>query len=226
MSVLVSYTVPCHKRVEDLKSALPSVIAAANEYPPVEIVVVDYGNEVNLYHQINDLVLDLLKNKENIVTVKRVEAEYFHMSHARNVGIKAATGQIIVAFLADQIVSREFFSVVRKDLRTGTFLKWKETFCFHRADILSAGGFDERMEFYGPEGKELTNRLERRGLITKPLRPNMVSLIPTPNHEKVRNYREKISKQEMHRRGMAIWEENRAAGLLVANDGREWGSAA
>ena len=219
MTPLVSYTVPCHKRVDDLWRTWLPLLDAARAQPPVEIVIVDYGNEIPL------LARDFIH--PNILYKRpRVEAEYFHMAHARNVGIRAATGEIIVAFLADQIVAPDFFKILREQLQPGTFLKWFETFVFWREDILSAGGFDERFEFYGPEGKELTDRLERRGLKALQMSDRIVSQIPTPNHEKVKHYREKLSKREMHLRGMKIWQENKAAGLTVANQGIDWGACA
>ena len=217
--MLVSYTVPCHKRVGDLKQSLASVFMAAMRHGRVELIVTDYGNQPPLY----DVGFANEAIRERAI---RVEADHFHMAHARNVGIRAATGEIIVAFLADQIVAPDFFKILREQLKPGTFLKWFETFVFWRDDILAAGGFDERFEFYGPEGKELTDRLQRRGLKAVQMSDRIVSQIPTPDHEKVKHYRQKMSKHAMHALGMKIWEENKAAGLTVANQGIDWGACA
>jgi hypothetical protein len=213
---LISYTLPCHKRAADLMAVWPSVIAAAVQASPVEIVVVDYGNP---------LWLELGPGAKGVtLRTVRCEAESFHMAHARNVGIQAARGDIIVAFLADQIISQTFFDDVRSALQPGTFLKWRETFAFWRDDIVAAGGFDERFEFYGPEGKELADRLERRGLRALPFPASCgISQIRTPNAEKVRHYRLKLSKVEMHERGMAIWRDTQARAVTVANEGQPWG---
>lgn len=209
---LISYTVPCHKRLDDLCAAAPSIWAAVVADPEaLEVVYVDYGNRPPLD----------VKEWPSV----RVEADYFHMAHARNVGIKAATGDIIVAFLADQILTPDFFKILRATLQPGTFLTWQETFVFWREDILAAGGFDERFEFYGPEGKELSDRLQRRGLRPVAIPKHLVSQIPTPDREKVKHYRLPFSKRHMHELGMAIWRENRANKLLVANEGQDWGAA-
>jgi hypothetical protein len=221
MTSLVSYTLPCHKREADLMTVLPSVIAAANHAPPVEIVIVDYGCEPPLV----PLVWPILSECDEGVSIrtKRVEAQHFHMAQARNIGIREARGQIVVAFLADQVVDREFFADVRQVLGPGMFLKWQETFAFHREDILAARGFDERFEFYGPEGKELADRLVRRGLTATGFPAGSVTQIRTPNPEKTKHYRLPLSKREMHERGMAIWRENIQHGVTVANQGAEWG---
>ena len=214
----ISYTLPCHKREADLMAALPSVIEAAGMTSGVDIVVVDYGSTLSCRGAITT-------RGGVYVTTVAVAADHFHMAHARNVGIRTAKGDIVVAFLADQMVSPPFFADVRAALRPGTFLKWQETFAFWREDIIAAGGFDERFEFYGPEGKELADRLKRCGLKERPFPVSCgVSQLRTPNAEKVKNYRLKLSKQAMHERGMAIWRENQAKGLLVANEGHEWGA--
>lgn len=216
---LVSYTVPCHKRTRDLLATLPSVLAAAAAAPPVELVLVDYGNPECL----GSLVAPLLEHRDVTVRVPSVSQSYFHMAHARNVGLRVATGDLVVAFLADQFVSPDFFSVIRRRMTAGVFLKWHETFVFNRSEILDAGGFDERFEFYGPEGKELTDRLQRRGLRVRSIPRRVVSQIPTPDPEKIRHYREPLSKRAMHQHGMRIWEANRTAGVTVANEGQAWG---
>ena len=212
--MLVSYTLPCHKRESDLLKVLPSVIAAAEKAPPVEIIVVDYGNP------------EPLQLPEG-VRVVRVERQHFHMAHARNVGIKAATGEIIVAFLADIAVRGDFFSRVREALtyHANMFLKQWEIFAFRREQILEAGGFDERFEFYGPEGKELVERLGRRGHYPVGFHRGLISQIPTPDDMKVQHYRLHMSKHEMHQVGMSIWRANTKEQLMVANEGQLWGVA-
>jgi hypothetical protein len=145
------------------------------------------------------------------------------MAHARNVGIRQATGDVVVAFLADQMLQPSFFADVRDLMRAGTYLKWHETFAFNRQEILDAGGFDERFEYYGPEGKELHDRLQRRGLRAHRL-GGIVSQLRTSEVDKVRHYRLRASKHEMHDIGMAYWRDNQERGVTVANEGVEWGA--
>lgn len=214
--MLISYTMPCHKREADLARALPSVLQAAAGVGSVEVLIVEYGN-------IPSLVLDNYWVPDNaILTMQSVAADHFHMAHARNVGIKAARGEVVCAFVCDQIVAPNFFEVVREMMWPGVFLSWQETFVFWREDILAAGGFDERFELYGPEGKELAERLRRRGLREVRLPKDLVYQIPTPYRDKISNYRLKLSRREMHHLGMAVWRE--CEGSLVANKGKEWGS--
>ena len=220
---LVSYTLPCHKREADLRATLPSVIVAANAAPPVEIVIVDYGHPGTLVK----LVWEHLTYCDEGVALRsiRVEREHFHMAHARNVGIREARGEYVVAFLADQIISETFFGAVRRGLaEPKRLLKWQETFAARRTDWLALGGIDQRFEFYGPEGKELTDRFERAGFTVAPFEGCDISQIRTSNVEKVRNYRLPMTKMEMHLLGMEVWKDNQARGVTVANQGVEWGA--
>lgn len=221
--MLVSYTLPCHKREADLMTVLPSVIKAANAAPPVEIVIVDYGCDPPLPPLIWPLMRDLAEGVT--IKTKRVERDHFHMAHARNVGIKTATGDIVVAFLADQFIGPSFFADVRKALRPGIFLKWIETFACWRQDLLNVGGFDERFRYYGPEGKELSDRLQRNGIFVERFPASCgVDQIKTPDAKKLQHYGVSLTKAQMHQQGMAIWRENQAASVRVANQG-EWGQA-
>lgn len=204
---MISYTMPCHKREADLAQALPSVLLAADGRP-TEVIVIDYGN-----HKPLDLSAD----------VRRVTcaAPYFHMAHARNVGIRAARGSIVCAFVCDQVVAPDFFHAVRSMMHPGVFLTWQETYVFYRDDIVAAGGFDERFELYGPEGKELSERLERRGLKKVKLPRDLVYQIPTSYKDKISNYRLALSRREMHHIGMDAWA---GCDPLVANQGKSWGA--
>jgi len=209
---MISYTMPCHRREKDLAEALPSVLAAAAVSTlPVEVLVVDYGNPWPLV---------LPSDVRHVTSV----GAHFHMAHARNVGVRAARGSIVCAFVADQVVTPEFFHVVEQLMRRGVFLTWQETFVCWRSDIVAAGGFDERFELYGPEGKELEERLERRGLRRVRLPSDLVYQIPTSYYDKICNYRQSLTRREMHHIGMDTWQDCR--GQLVANVGKDWGSTA
>jgi hypothetical protein len=207
---MISYTMPCHKRQSDLDKALDALRTAIIRSPEhVEIVVADYGNSVSLTLSMG---------------VRRVlvTAPYYHMAHARNVGIRAARGNIVCAFVADQIVAPKFFSAIWNHLRPGTFLTWEETFVCYRDDLIAAGGFDERFELYGPEGKELTERLQRRGLYRLKIpKDSVVTQLPTSYKDKISNYAQKFTRREMHHIGMDTWAE--CSGQLVANAGKPWG---
>lgn len=210
--MLISYCVPCHDRVGDLAQSWPTVQEAAKQSPPIELVLVDYANKAPLPD----------------ATVVYRGRPNFHMAHARNLSIRAATGDYVMIGSADFLLDRMLFAHLRERIsETGaTWLRPKgylgAIVC--RRDVLIAiGGYDERFEFYGPEDKDLAARLIR--FVGRPASyaHALLAVIPTPDSLKVRGYRRSLSKREMHEDGMRVFSENERKGLVVANKDIEWG---
>lgn len=226
--MLISWTLPTHNRTPDLLATLPHVIAAANTSPPVEIVIIDYASHPLVEPQIED-IRHQLSDVNRLVLRLYLGRTHYHMAHARNLGIRAAAGDWIVISSADIRPSPSYFTMLRARIaETGaTWLTphrlYRGVVACQRGELLAAGGFDERMEFYGPEDAELEARLRRRGTPWAPYPDGHLSVIPTPNWQKVQGYRQRLSKSAMHKAGRAVLEENEARGLLVANDGQAWG---
>jgi len=221
--VVVSLTLPCHKRLEDLLVTLPILEEAARVSPPVEIILVDYANPEPLP----------VETAGDIYVVRYTGRDHYHMAHARNVGIQAATGDVVVITSSDIHLTAEFIDIVRRGFEDNPKAGWlrPDTFEFvgvvavRRDELVAAGGYDERFEFYGGEDRELHERLERRGVpwASYPA-DGLIEMARTPNAVKVRGYRLPLTKTDMLERGSAIRLGNQATGLLVANDGQEWGA--
>jgi hypothetical protein len=228
---LISWCLPCHKRHADLFTTLPLVIAAANASPPVEIVIVDYGDQKPLGWKVRELLgQHALRHENGCMVVVNRTYPYFHMAHARNVSIRSATGEVVVIASADIIPAVGLFAELRRRFaRSGSRLlrpsngTYEGVIACYRDELVAAGGFDERIEFYGPEDKELSDRLDRRHVTQSEYPSSMLAIIPTPEDVKVSHYRETRSKQSMHKHGMVAWRDNEARGVLVANEGQSWG---
>jgi len=197
---------------------VPYVVEAANVSPPVEIVVVDYAN---------DQPLEPLLPKHFKVPVYRGR-EHYHMAHARNIGIRQATGDVIVISSADLIPEPNFFEQIRAEFNTGaTWLtpparRLRGVIAVLRDELLKAGGFDERFEFYGPEDKEMEARLRRRLGAPTIYTPAMAK-IKTSKERKFQNY-SLSTRQEIHDWGKALLKTCNKEKAMVANEGTEWGS--
>jgi hypothetical protein len=242
--MLLSYCYPCRDRLHSVKQTLPSVIAAAEKSPPVEIVILNYGSTDGLGGWL----------KENAPQVKHVwyEAEHFHMAHSRNLSVIMALGEYVISSDAETRVDERLFLGLRRTIEdTGRPLirlgrrpssarlakenpgggacdggcRWwtHGVFCVKRSEFMAAGGFDERFEFYGPEDKDIIHRLRRRGLEYATIdNHKLITNLETPDEEKVKNYRLPLSKREMRKRMGRIYEENEVLGQMKANaDG--WG---
>ena len=121
--MLLTYCMACHRREEDFFVALPLVIAAANASPPVEIVVVDYANPVRM-----DLskATGALEPPNVIAVVSYRGRDHYHVTHARNLAFRSATGEYVVTAMADICPRPGFFALLRKRLKeTGATLERK-----------------------------------------------------------------------------------------------------
>ena len=229
--VLISYLIPCGNRLADLEEVMPKVIAAADFSPPVEILVLDYNSKDAIDDYMAGLQNTKLVEGNYIKYVKYDKGGFWHMAHSRNLAIKSAAGEYCTVSATDMYFSEEFFARIREKIAEG--YKWirldtkeKPGFITVATDeLIAAGGYDERFEFYGPEDKELNERLERRGVVYATVDHSMVHTIRTPNAVKVTNYRLHMSKSQMVERMLPIYHENTENKILVANEGLEWGKA-
>ncbi len=228
--MLLSYCFTCHKRTDDLLAVMPSVVVAANQSPPVEIIIVDYGNQEPL-EPLLEQFHDQLKSGNTIHIKTYRKRNYYHMGHARNLSLRAATGEYVIISASDVIPKPNFFSTVRECLaQTGAvFLRSKTTgyvglLTCRRDVMMELGGYDERFEFYGPEDKDFLHRLERRGAQLGYYDLDaIIGMIRTSDQDKTANYRLMLSKGEMSERGRAILLENDTRGRITVNEDRPWG---
>lgn len=227
---LISYTIPVHKRTADLELALPRIVAAANASPPVQIVIVDYGEQPPLYPLIRPYYSQLnTQNRFTLITYRK--RPHYHMAHARNLSIRASIGAYITISCADVLPRENFFHVIRErlhDTQADVLRSQTEGYIgvitAKRQQIVDAGGFDERFEFYGREDKDLLLRLLRRGLTQGTYDLDaMMELIRTGWSQKLKNYRLVLSREEARSRASALYDENIRNNVLIANEGHRWG---
>mgnify|MGYP001573245205 FL=1 len=214
--MLVSLCVPIHNKLHDLKQTMPYLVTAAQASPPVEIVVLDYGSTDGLFEYVSGLVI-----------YHRYDSEYFHKAHAFNLAILASKGEYFVLLGADAFPHQDYIKVIRELISQGCIWMRANELCgiitCQREEFINAGGYDERFEFYGPEDRDLDLRLQRRGGKFGLVPNGLMSVIPTSNEDKVKNFRLKLSRREMSKLMRPIYEENSANYVLVANQGQAWG---
>lgn len=220
----LSVCIPARDRTPNLREVMPSVLAAARYSPPVEVCILDYGSTDGLAAYIAEL-------DAPEVAYRRYDAPWYHNAHARNLAHTMATGDWQVASGTDIGFAPPFFAEVRAVIASGVDVvgvgghDYPGVVAVRRDDFYAAGGYDERLEFYGKEDKDLLLRLERRGLTFGYVPSGLLWIIPTPNGEKTKNYRLNLGKHGMEKHSKAIYEENIERGVLVANEGVPWGQA-
>lgn len=218
----VSICVPCGNRAADLKRTLPRMLAAADNSPPAEVVVLDYNSTDGLWNYIRTML-----GKARLVYRRYTGRDHYHIAHAYNLAVKASSGDYVAIMGADAVLAPGYVAEARKLIDKGCVWMrgrhYKGIVCVQREEFISAGGYDERFEFYGAEDRDLEARLRRRGGKFGLMPDGVVSVIRTPNARKVRNYRLDLSKAEMSGRNHEIYDQNVTDGVLVANRGKEWG---
>jgi hypothetical protein len=226
---LISVCVPIHNRTYDLKRTLPHLIMAANSSPPIEIVILDYNSPDDLQDYVCDIIYSGRLSSDNTITYRKYTGrDHYHMAHARNLSVMAASGETIVISSADIYPIMGFFRVIRTAIASNRYnfyyvRNYRGVIACKRSDFIMAGGYDERFEFYSPEDQDLHLRFLRRGMKGGAIADDMIRVIKTPDDDKIKNYRLQISKREMAKQMSIVLEQNIAYNVMVANEGIPWG---
>lgn len=227
---LISLCIPCMGRAHDLKRMMPHLFAAVRASPPVEVAILDYNSQDDLYEYVcNVRGADHLGRGGSYLHYRRYTGrDYYHLAHGYNLAVRVSTGEYCVIMGADAILQPGYITAVRKLIADGCIWMrakdYKGILVIQRQEFVDAGGYDEQFEFYGSEDKDLEARLRRRGSKFGLMPQGLVRTLRTPNSEKLVNYRLPLTKREMMQRGAAIRDENNKQGVLVANEGKEWGA--
>jgi hypothetical protein len=217
-------------RAHDVDRALPTWIKAAAASSPVEIAIMNYGSMDDLRDVVNKHLEWRILGRYGwwMGGGQYFDRDTYHKAHAWNLAARCANdGDYLVFAGADALFDEWYIAELRKLIADGCVWMrgrhYKGILCIKRDEFITAGGYDERFEFSG-EDKELDERLQRRGAKFGLLPDGLVRTIRTPNRLKFANARGGITKAEAIAHGAALRKENEAAELLVANEGREWGS--
>lgn len=221
---MISLCTPVMNRTADLRRTMPLRIRAAAICPPVEFVILDYGSRDDLREFVEDI-----EYPEGITLVyRRIEAQFWRTAHAYNLAILAASGEYACLMGADTYPVTGYFGFVRSAIAGGCVWlepeKLKGAIVIQRAEFIAAGGYDERFDLYGPEDRDMADRLRRRGGKMAIIPAGLMGSFHTPDETKTENMRIKADKHTLSELMRPIYIENKANGVTVANQGREWGA--
>lgn len=234
--MLISLCIPIMNRLAPFQEALPCIIHAANYSPPCEIVVVNYNSSDGLDDYMQEMMCSSRLLYPNYWTYRCVYTHKFYNSaHARNLCAKASSGEYLLQLSAEALPLEHAIALFRTYLMQSDFTWMCEAWLgrwilIKRQEFMDAGGYDERFSAYAPEDRDICSRLHRRDgkFATFPAR--LIREIPTTNADKLKNldiepYKNDgiWVKRSMSHRMHAIYNENNAKKVLVANEGKEWG---
>jgi glycosyltransferase involved in cell wall biosynthesis len=224
---LISLCTPIKNRLDDLRLTMILRIRAANESPPVEICILDCGSTDGLSEYMDELIEVVRLVPGSIMTYKRIEREYWHTAKAHNMGMMTGKGDYVVDLNADALIYSGYIEAIRKHIADGCIWgrdnRYRGNKWMKKSEFIDAGGYDERMEVYGPDDRDLDYRLKLRGGKFGLIPDHLISEIYTTDAKKVANYRIEGSKHQLSKMMRPYYEENAANNVLVANAGMEWG---
>nr|WP_226333012.1 glycosyltransferase family A protein [Echinicola marina] len=166
----ISICTTCMNRTHHLKKTLSKNIKDNSDYDNVDFVVLNYNSSDDLDTWIHQDMRTYL-NSGKIKYIKTDSPKYFHMSHAKNIVAKYATGDIICNVDADNYTGVSFASYINQVFNTNkdVFVVPKNNggttsilgrVCVLKDDFLKVRGYDEEMKGYGWEDIDFYNRLE------------------------------------------------------------------
>jgi len=226
---LISICMPCKNRTYDLKKTIPFLIESIEKNSDIELLVLDYTSEDDCEEYMHQFTEMKFSNGSFVTYAKNTSNSFFHMAHAKNVAILKSKGRYAVSSNADIYFDDKYFEIVKKYIADGyQFIKgyghqYSGIVTFEREAFIASGGYDERFELYGPEDKELRDRLLRRGVRVAELSSDLIKMFYTPDDIKVKNYSHKISKHAMHKLMVPYYKESIAEKIMIANKGKHWG---
>jgi len=224
---LISLCTPIKNRLDDLRFTMALRIASANESPPVEILILDCGSTDGLREYMDELINIAMLKPGSFITYKRIERQYWHTSKAHNMGVMLGKGEYVVDLMADAFIYQGYISSIRSHILDGCIWGRAAHFCgnkwIKKSEFIDAGGYDERMEVYGPDDRDLDYRLTLRGGKFGLIPNGLIDEIYTSDDKKVINYRIKGTKHDLSKTMRKYYEENKANNYLTVNTGKDWG---
>jgi hypothetical protein len=202
---VISVVCGCMGRLEMLERALPTWLAA----PEIgEIVIVDWSSP----DPVGRLAAAFGDPRLKVV---RVEGQRrWIASKCHNLGVRAASGEVLLRLDADYLLGPEFFRRHAPSERVFFCGNWQRArtdnerhltgvLYVHRRHVLDLNGYSERIVTYGYEDDDLFERLERAGLIRRDIDFDTVQHIPHDDLARTR-YQDVVNVQGETARNKAV----------------------
>lgn len=226
----ISICTNCMGRSEDIKRTLKKNIEDNINYPNLEFVLLNYNSKDDLDEYVKNNLMGYI-NKGVLNYYKTTDPSYYSMTHSRNVSFKIAQGDIVNNVDSDHFINKgfvEYINILANQDKKLVFVKSDQKnrgrLGMFKNDFISLGGYDENIEGYGHDDKDLLLRAYRSGF--KLVKFGGKYFIEPAGHKRhpVDNYKNKDWKYTQ-RRNILISLLNIKYGKLIANRDKEWGVA-
>lgn len=224
----ISFCTSVKDRVEHIQATLLQNLEVTRDDPRCDFVLLDYNCPDRRTKPWIQNVLSSSLARGRLMYLFFPAAAGFARSHARNLTLKACSGDIFCNVDADNFIGFSFASYIRRFVHEGaTFIRGpadgrglRGRFAAFRNDILAIGGFDEHLVDWGGEDRDLQNRLRRHGLRGRIIRPERyLRSIQHGDDMRVKHHQMKDKRSSMIA-NRTISDEHAARGRLNPNDSR------
>lgn len=193
---LISFITVCMNREDDLKKTLPHNLNIIKEYDNVEIIVLNYNSKGDLDTWIRTI------NDSKLKYYKECSAQFFSMTHSKNMGARLSNAKYIVNLDSDNYLNIEYVngllveitkdidypSISKETKYNGIGLDGRVGIKRHIFNYVR--GYDEMMKGWGGDDFDLQNRVVALGFSISYIRllNEDSSVIKQTNEERSLNY--------------------------------------
>lgn len=172
----ISLCTVCMNRTMHLKETLLQNIRDNVAYGNVEFVLLNYGSRDELHNWVQETLQPYI-DSGILVYFHTKDPQFFHMSHAKNMAFRLATGDVLCSIDADNYTGAGFAAYINNMFNKdgnifispggiGPGKKWWDVqgrICIKREDFYTLRGYDESVMDYGYEDQDLKSRLAATG---------------------------------------------------------------
>lgn len=215
-SEIISFCITCKDREHHLKKTLPINIKATNNFN-VEFCVLNYNSSGDLDDWIKEKYSAEIKSKL-IKYYKTDKPKYFHMSHAKNMVHKMASGEILCSLDADTFIHPELCNIIIRFFRSNNcFLRRDGLMIIRNKDFIGLGGYDENFVGWGWEDVDFSLRSAKFGI--NPIELDVLYYQTIKHHDNDRNRNTTISIHDSYHYNLEILNKNNKNGVIRVNLG-------
>lgn len=168
----ISYCTTCMGRTSHLKKTYIRNILDNIDYPDIEFILVNYNSADDMDEWVKEHLSDYIE-KGVVIYYKTSDPETFHMSKAKNLSHRLASGPIMVNLDADNFIGKDnayFINYYYKKHGMKSILRFSKgdfryfdtcgRIALSKESFIELGGYREDLLPYGEEDLDLIKRAE------------------------------------------------------------------
>jgi hypothetical protein len=243
----ISFCISSRGRLHHLRRTLRQNIEDNADYPNLEFVLLDYNSSDGLGEWVRhefgaELTSGRIVYYSYCVMNFTSQPTHFHATHARNMSVRLATGEIVCIVDADNYTGRGFAFYVADHVTPDNVLigcridgdrldPHNDEGCvgrcaLYKTTFLDVGGMDEAHVGWGHDDMDLYARLKAKGYRLQTIESRHARCIAHDDAERRKELAYKDIGRDSTTRQGSIWENTRRSqanletGRIVLNDGR------